>query len=82
MVSKTITIGSFKKSVNSLGESSIEEWSPRCINEHSTPIIGLPAIAVKAIYGDDFITQLLFTGYGAHIGSLYVGCILYADDIV
>jgi len=28
---------------------------------------------------DDLITQLY--GYGAHIGSLYLGCILYADDI-
>ena len=35
-----------------------------------------------AIYVDDLIDKLRQSGYGLHIGSLFVGCILYADDIV
>ena len=35
----------------------------------------------KLISGD-IINKLRSSGYGLHIGSLFVGCILYADDIV
>ena len=31
---------------------------------------------------DDLIKKLRSSGYGLHIRSLFVGCILYADDIV
>jgi len=34
-----------------------------------------------SIYIDDLITQLRCSGYGAYIGNLYLGSILYADDI-
>ena len=35
-----------------------------------------------AIYVDDLINELRSSGYGVHIGSVFVGCLLYADDIV
>jgi len=34
------------------------------------------------LYVDDLIKKLRSLGYGLHIGSLFVGCIFYADDIV
>ena len=34
-----------------------------------------------AIYVDDLISELGQSGYGLHIGSLFIGSILYADDI-
>ena len=34
-----------------------------------------------AIYVDDLISELRQSGYGLHIGSLFIGSILYADDI-
>jgi len=34
------------------------------------------------LYVDDLIKKLRSSGYGLHIRSLFVGCILYADDIV
>ena len=33
-----------------------------------------------SIYIDDLIQRLRQSGYGVHIGSLFVGSILYADD--
>jgi len=35
-----------------------------------------------AIYVDELIEQLRQSGHGLHIGSLFVGCAVYADDIV
>jgi len=35
-----------------------------------------------AFYIDDIITDLKKSGYGIYVGSVFVGCILYADDIV
>jgi len=35
-----------------------------------------------ALYVDDLADNLRFSGYGLHVGSLFVGCIFYADDIV
>ena len=35
-----------------------------------------------AIYVDDLISSLRQCGYGVHIGNLFVGCVVYADDIV
>ena len=34
-----------------------------------------------AIYVDDLIVKLRQSGFGLHIGSLFVDCVLYADDI-
>jgi len=35
-----------------------------------------------AIYVDDLISLLRRSGYALYIGRLYIGCLLYADDIV
>jgi len=35
-----------------------------------------------SIYVDDLIGELRNSGYGIYIGRLFVGCILYADDIL
>ena len=34
------------------------------------------------MYVDDLINTLRLSGYGLYIGQLFVGCLLYADDIV
>jgi len=34
------------------------------------------------LYIDDLIAHLKSCGYGIHVGSLFIGCVLYADDIV
>ena len=34
-----------------------------------------------SVYVNDLIVQLRQTGYGIHVGQLFVGCALYADDI-
>jgi len=34
-----------------------------------------------AVYVDDLIATLRCSGFGIHIGSLFYGCIFYADDI-
>ena len=35
-----------------------------------------------SVYVDDLIDQLRRSGYGIHIGNVFIGGILYADDIV
>ena len=35
-----------------------------------------------AFYINDIINELKKSGYGIYIGAVFVGCILYADDIV
>lgn len=35
-----------------------------------------------SVYVDDLIDQLRHSGYGIHIGNMFIGGILYADDIV
>jgi len=35
-----------------------------------------------AIYVDDLISSLRQCGYGVYIGTLFVRCVVYADDIV
>ena len=35
-----------------------------------------------ALYIDDLIVSLRLSGYGLHISQLFIGCLLYADDIV
>ena len=50
------------------------EW---CSSRAST----LPS-PVFYIYIDDLITDLKLSGYGANIGNIFAGCLLYADDIV
>ena len=42
---------------------------------------GVLSPVLFSIYIDDFIRQLRVSGYDVHIGSLYLGYILYADDI-
>ena len=34
-----------------------------------------------AVYVDDLISNLRQSGYGVYIGKLFVGCVVYADDI-
>jgi len=43
---------------------------------------GVLSFALFALYVDDLVSQLKDSGYGIHVGSLFVGCVLYADDIV
>jgi len=35
-----------------------------------------------ALYVDDLVSRLRDSGYGIHVGSLFVGCVLYVDDTV
>jgi len=35
-----------------------------------------------AVYVDDLIVQLRQSGHGLHVGQLFIGCALYADDIL
>jgi len=35
-----------------------------------------------AIYVDDLLNELRSSGYAVHTGSVFVRCLLYADDIV
>jgi len=35
-----------------------------------------------AVYVDDLIAKLKDSGLGCHIGPMYFGCIMYADDLV
>jgi len=35
-----------------------------------------------ALYIDGVISELKLSGHGVHIGSLFICCVLYADDIV
>ena len=35
-----------------------------------------------SVYIDDLIKELRQSGHGIHAGTVFVGCILYADDIV
>ena len=35
-----------------------------------------------ALYIDDVIDDVKASGYGIYIGSVFIGCILYADDVV
>ena len=35
-----------------------------------------------AFYINDIINDLKKSGYGIYVGSAFVGCVLYADDIV
>jgi len=44
--------------------------------------VGVLSPALFVVYVDDLVSQLRDSGYGIHVGSLFVGCVLYADDIV
>jgi len=35
-----------------------------------------------SVYIDDIICVLRNSGYGVYIGCVFIGCILYADDII
>jgi len=41
-----------------------------------------PRPSPVSIYIDDLITDLKLSGYGANIGNIFAGCLLYTDDIV
>jgi len=43
---------------------------------------GVLSPVLFSLYIDDIIVKLRNSGYGLHIGSTFIGCILYADDIV
>jgi hypothetical protein len=43
---------------------------------------GVLSPSLFAIYIDDLIQALIKTGYGCHINSIFLGCLLYADDIL
>jgi len=43
---------------------------------------GVLSPVLFSLYIDDLIAHLKSCGYGIHVGSLFVGCVLYADDIV
>ena len=43
---------------------------------------GVLSPVLFSLYIDDIIVNLRNSGYGLHIGSTFIGCILYADDIV
>ena len=38
-------------------------------------------VFIYIIYVDDLIVKLRQSGFGLHTGSLFVDCVLYADDI-
>jgi len=42
---------------------------------------GILSPMLFSIYMDDLIKELRLSGYGAYLGSLFVGSILYADDV-
>jgi len=42
---------------------------------------GVLSPLIFAIYIDDLILKLRHSGFRLHVGSLFVGCVLYADDI-
>ena len=37
---------------------------------------------IFSVYIDDLIKELRQSGHGIHVGTVFVGCILYADDNV
>ena len=44
--------------------------------------VGLLSPVLFSVYIDDLITDLKLSRYGANIGNIFAGCLLYADDIV
>jgi len=54
---------------------------------HGSPFLlqlrqgGILSPFLFAIYVDDLIVKLRQSGFRLHVGSLFVGCVLYADDI-
>jgi len=43
---------------------------------------GVLSPVLFSVHIDNVIVNLRNSGYGLHIGSVFVGCMLYADDIV
>jgi len=43
---------------------------------------GVLSPVIFALYIDGVISELKRSGHGVHVGSLYIGCVLYAEDIV
>ena len=44
--------------------------------------VGLLSPVLFCVYIDDLITDLKLSRYGANVGNIFAGCLLYADDIV
>jgi len=42
---------------------------------------GILSPVLFAIFVDSLISELRQSGYGLHIGKLFVGCVVYADDV-
>ena len=43
---------------------------------------GVLSPVLFAVYDNDLIPELKRSGYGIHVGSLFIGCVLYDHDIV
>jgi len=43
---------------------------------------GVLSPVLFALYIDVVISELKISGHDVHVGSLFIGCVLYADDIV
>ena len=43
---------------------------------------GVLSPVLISIYTDDLVTDMKLSGYGANIGNIFAGCLLYADDSV
>jgi len=46
------------------------------------PSLGVLSPVLFALCIDGVISELKLSGHGVHIGTLFIGCVLYADDIV
>ena len=62
------------------------EWRQACIRPVAKVAVPTQHADFRpmlfSLYIDDLIAHLKSCGYGIHVGSLFVGCVLYADDIV
>jgi len=54
--------------------------TPFCVSS-SVPQGGVLSSLLFAVYVDDLIAKLRCLHWYVHIGSLFYGCIYYADDI-
>ena len=55
------------------------EWFPILCGVRQS---GVLSPYLFSVYVNNLISELRYSGSGAHIGKLFMGCISYADDIV